>query len=58
LFSFSFFCSFGITWRRGVGEERGRASCLREEESARMGGASEREKRVAKKLCSFQPGAL
>ena len=30
-------------------------SCLREGENARMGRG---EKRVAKKLCSFQPGAL
>lgn len=51
LFSFSFFCSFGITWR---GEDRGGASCLREEESARKG----RRGGVAKKLCWFQPGAL
>lgn len=36
------------------GEERGGASCLREEESARKG----RRGGVAKKLCWFQPGAL
>lgn len=30
-------------------------SCLREGENARVGRG---EKRVAKKLCSFQPGAL
>lgn len=37
LFSFSFFCSFGITWRG----RRGGASCLREGESVRMGREEE-----------------